>query len=133
MANILDSWYGLKNVSSTALENSHILVTPTSIGLPGPFTMPSITVFNFDTATGYLILFFDSATVPANGAVTPIYSAFLGVATATVPTFVAVSWTDIALKCTSGIVVAGSTTLTTPFSLAIGTNSKLAFFAQVSA
>ena len=133
MPNILDSWYGLRTVSSTALENSHILATPTTMGFGGPFDMPSFTAFNFDTEIGYMILFFDALTLPANGAVTPVYWAFVGVATATVPQFVGVNWTDIALKCSTGIVVAGSTTLTTPFTLAVATSSKLAFTAQVSA
>ena len=133
MPNILDSWYGLRTVGSTALENSHILATPTTLGFGGPFDMPSFTAFNFDTATGYMILFFDTLTLPANGAVTPVYWAFVAAATATIPQFVAISWTEIALKFSTGIVVAGSSVLTTPFTLTVGTNSKLAFTAQVSA
>lgn len=133
MPNILDDWRGIKNVTSSALENSHVLITPTTFGFGGPFVMPAFTAMNFDTTTGYLILFFDATTLPANGSVTPVYFGFVAAATSTVPTFLAISWTDIPLKFNNGIVVAGSTTLTTPFTLAVATNSGLAFAAQVSA
>ncbi len=132
MPNILDSWYGIKSVTSSALENSHVLITPTSAGFGGPFTLLQLTAINFDTATGYMILVFDSTTLPANGAITPIFSFFVGVATSTVPSFLTYEF-ECPLKAFSGIVVAGSTTLTTPLSLAVGTNSKIWFQAQVTA
>lgn len=132
MPNTLDNLYGISSVTSSALENSHVLITPTTYGVGGPFTLLQLTAINFDTGSGYMILVFDSATLPANGAVAPIFSFFVGVATSTVPSFLTYEF-EYPLKATNGIVVAGSTTLTTPLSLAVGTASKLWFQAQVTA
>lgn len=132
MPNILDLQYGTKPIVSAALENSHVLITPTTFGFGGPFVISGLTVSNYDTATGYVILLLDSTTLPANGAVTPIYNFFIPVATATVPSVIAVTWISPA-KFTNGIVVAGSTSLTTPFTLTVATNSKLTFSAEVAA
>jgi hypothetical protein len=134
--NIADRKYGLTTVASQALENSHVLVTPSTFGFGGPFVLDNLTVFNFDTATGYMILIFDSTSVPNNASPVvpvPVYWAFVGVATASVPTFVGIDWTQVALKCKNGITVVGSSILTTPFNLTAATNSKLAFLAQVAA
>ena len=133
MPNILDRLNGLASVRSAALENSHILITPSTYGFGGPFVLDNLTVFNFDTATAYMVLVFDSATLPADGTVTPVYWAFCPIATAAIPGFVGIDWTQVALKCTDGIVVAGSSVLTTPFTLTVATATKLAFAAQVIA
>ena len=132
MPNILDAGYGIQTVASKALENSHVLITPATLGFGGPFNIGFLQVFNFDTGTGYLIHLFDSATLPANGAVVPIYTTFVGVATSTVPAFIGVEF-FAPRQAKLGIVVAGSTTLTTPFSLAVATANQLVFMAQVIA
>ena len=78
-----------------------------------------------------MVLVFDSATLPANGTVTPVYFAYVGAASSTVPEYVAVQY-QYPLMTTNGIVIAGSTTLTTPYTLAVATATKLAFSSQVT-
>jgi hypothetical protein len=131
MPNRLDNFNGIKEVVSTVLENSHILITPTTFGIGGPFVLTYLQAFNFDTSNPYMILVFDATTVPANGTVTPAYWTYVPVATSTVPGFIGVEY-FYPKRFTNGIVVAGSTTVTTPFTLALATASELAFDAQVA-
>lgn len=95
-----------------------------------PGALSEFTVLNFDTTTGYLILLLDQVATPANGAVIPIDQFFVGPATSTVPGMLGVSYTPYPMGFKNGLWIVGSTTLTTPYTLATGTNSGLAISAK---
>lgn len=101
---------GVKPVVSTALEGSHRLAV-------GSGSIYTLTTHNYN-ATARTILLFDSATLPANGGVTPIW-AFPIAALSTTPGTVTVSWSDIPLGFVNGLWVCLSTVLTTPFTLTL--------------
>ena len=110
---------GLPPVTTQALANS--LQHSAKPGAISEFT-----VLNFDQTTGYLILLLDSVALPGNGAVIPIDQFFIPPATATVPGQLGVSYTPFPLQFKNGLWIAGSTTLTTSYTLALATNTKLA-------
>lgn len=101
---------GVAPVVSTALEANHQLATKSG-------SISSLTVHNY-AGSARLVLLIDSATTPANGAVTPIW-AFPIAALATTPGTVDRNWIAGTLQFKNGLWVGLSTVLTTPFTLTL--------------
>lgn len=104
---------GIKPVVTTALTGAF------NISAKGPGALTALTVMNFDTGGGRMVLLLDQVASPAAfsaTAVTPIWFWFLAAASSTVPTAVAADWTVAPLQFVNGLWVVLSTVLTTPFS-----------------
>ena len=67
-----------------------------------------------------------------NLCIVPIDQLFIPPATTTTPGQLGVSYTPYPLSFKKGLWIVGSTTLTTCYTLAIGTNSKLAISAKAN-
>lgn len=107
---------------STALEGSHTF----SAGL----TLYGISVVWHTSAARWLMLF-DAASVPADGAVVPVYCAPLQGAASATDGMQAFDFTAHPMWFSTGIVVVASTSATGCFNKAVD-GSNDAFFAQVS-